>query len=168
MRSLLRIGALCGTICAVACKPAVPGVTVSDTASAAVTVDSGFTTVPESVWVALAGPTIIGFYPVGSNEEPGDDEGLATALDDFSSHLSAARDSLMAAGFTVQLRAGDTLWLRAGNVRSRFVRALDSATVGYVFADTLGRRAVVYGVRSYLDLVAYAHEFKRTGMLQPH
>ncbi len=167
MRSLLRIGVLLGAICAAACKPAAPRVATSDTASAAVTVDSGFTTVPESVWVVVRGSTLIGFHPVASNEELEADEGLATALDDFSYHIGTAMDSLLAAGFTVQYRGGDTLWIRAGSVRWRFVRPPDSATVGYVWTDTLGRRAVIFGVRSYVDLVEYAHEFKRTGMLRP-
>ena len=74
-------------------------------------------------------------------------------------------DSLLAVGFTVRYRGGDTLWMRTGNVRSRFIRAPDSATVGYVLTDTLGRHAVIYGVRTNIDLVEYAHEFKRTGGL---
>jgi hypothetical protein len=167
LRSLPRIGALLGTLCAAACKPAVPGVAVSDTASAAVTVDSGFATVPDSVWVVVSGPTLIGFHPVVTNEQLEADEGLAAALDDLSYHVGTAMDSLLAAGFMVQFRGGDTLWMRAGKVRSRFVRTPDSATVGYVFADTLGRRAAVYGVRTYVDLVAYAHEFKRAGRINP-
>mgnify|MGYP001574045505 CR=1 FL=1 len=167
MRSLLLVGALFGTICSAACKPAAPRVATPETATAAVIVDSGFATVPESVWVVVSGPTLIGFHPVVSNEQLEADEGLATALDDFSYHIGTAMDSLLAAGFTVQYRGGDTLWMRAGKVRSRFGRTPARAPVGYVFADTLGHRAVVYGVRTYLDLVEYAHEFKRTGMLKP-
>ena len=167
MRSLLLVGALFGTMCAVACQPAAPGVGGADRATAAVTLYSGFATAGDSSWVVVTGPTLIGFYPVVSNEQLEADEGLATALDDFSYHIGTAMDSLLAAGFTVQYRGGDTLWMRAGKVRSRFVRTPDSATVGYVFADTLGRRAAVYGVRTYVDLVAYAHEFKRAGRINP-
>lgn len=167
MRPLELLGALLVTLCAAACEPAVPGAATPEPAAVAVTIDSGFTTVAESAWVAVDGPTLVGFYPVVSNERLEADEGLSTALDDFSYHIGTAMDSLMAAGFTVQYRGGDTVWLRARNKRTRVVRATDSATVGYVFADALGRRAVIYGVRGYTDLVEYAHEFKRTGTLRP-
>lgn len=102
-----------------------------------------------------------------SNDSLEADAGLATTLNDLSYHIGTAMDSLMTAGFTVQYRGGDTIWLRTGNARSRVVRARDSATVGYVFADTLGRRAVLYGVRGYADLVEAAHEFKRVGVVTP-
>lgn len=75
-------------------------------------------------------------------------------------------DSLIAAGFTVQYRGGDTLWIRTASVRSRIVRSTDSSAVGYLFADSRGRRAVIFGMRDYGDLVRYAHEFKRTGTLK--
>jgi len=130
-------------------------------------VDPEFAMVPESAWVVVSGPTLIGFHPTVSNAEIETDTGLAVALDDLSYHLGAAMDSLVAAGFRVQYSSGDTVWMRAGNVRSRFVRAPDSATVGYVFTDTFGRRAVLYGVRTYIDLLEYAHEFKRTGSITP-
>ena len=65
----------------------------------------------------------------------------------------------------MQLRGGDTLWLHTGGNRARVVRAADSSTVGYQFADTLLCRVFVYGVRGNVDLVAYAHEFRRTGAL---
>ncbi len=139
------------SICAAACERA----------------DPGFATAPDSAWVAVEGPTLIAFYPVVSNEMLEADAGLATALDDLAYHLGTAMDSLMAAGFTVHYRGGDTLWLRTGSSRSRVVRARDSATVGYLFADTLGHRTAVYGVRTYLDLVEYGHEFKRAGTLTP-
>lgn len=100
-----------------------------------------------------------------SSERLEKDEGLAMILDDLSYHLGTAMDSLNAAGFRVQYRGGDTLWLRTGSDRARVVRATDSASVGYLFADTLRHRVVVYGVRSHLELVEYAREFKRTGTL---
>ena len=77
-------------------------------------VTDAFATVPDSAWIDVNGPTLIGFYPVVSNEQIEKDEGLATALDDFSFHPGTAQDSLRAAGFTVELRGGDTLWLRTG------------------------------------------------------
>ncbi len=81
--------------------------------------------------------------------------------------MGAAQDSLEAVGFTVQLRGGDTLWLRTGAQRACVVRASDSATVGYLFADTLRHRDFVYCVRDNMDLVAYAHEFKRMSTPTP-
>ncbi len=166
MRSQLFVGALFGIISSGACKPAAPRVATSETPTVAVTVDSGFAAAPDSAWVVIDGLALIGFYPVVSNERLDTDEGLSVALDDFSYHLSVAMDSLEAHGFRLQMRGGDTLWMRVGTVRSRFVRPPDSATVGYLFTDTLGRRAVVYGVRTYVDLVEYGHEFTRTGTLK--
>lgn len=63
----------------------------------------------------------------------------------------------------MQLRGGYTLWLRTGANRARVIRPADSSEVGYLFADTLLRRVFMYGVRGGFELVAYAHEFKRTG-----
>lgn len=126
--------------------------------------DSAFSAVPESVWVEVRGPTLVEFHPATSNAELEADTGLAIALDDLAYHLGTAMDSLVAAGFRVQYSSGDTVWLRTGKLRSKFVRTPDSATVGYVYTDTTLRRTVIYGVRTYLDLVAYAHEFKRRGV----
>ncbi|MES2306534.1 MAG: hypothetical protein V4558_13580 [Gemmatimonadota bacterium] len=130
---------------------------------ASTSVDSSFRNVPDSAWVAVDGPTLIAFYPVVSNDSLTADAGLATALDDLSYHIGTAMDSLIAAGFTVQYRGGDTLWLRTATRRSRVLRSTDSATVGYLFADPAGHLALVYGVRGYTDLIADAHEFSRTG-----
>jgi len=127
------------------------------------TADSEFAAVPESVWVEVRGPTLVAFYPLKSNAELEADPALAGALDDLAYHIGTAMDSLHAAGYGVEYCSGDTVWMRAGNLRSRFVRSPDSADVGYVFTDTTGRRAVIYGVRTYLDLVEYAREFKRAG-----
>lgn len=158
---------LLATTFLVACKPAAPGDATSEAATAAPVVDSGFATAPDSAGVLVKGLTLVGFYPVMSNAQIDADEGLATALDDFSYHLGTAMDSLLAAGFAMHYRGGDTLWLRTDKTASRFIRAADSATIGYLFADTLGRRAVVYGVRTYVDLIEYAREFKATGTLKP-
>ncbi len=127
--------------------------------------DSAFPGVPDSAWVELTGPAIIAFHPLASNEELEVDEGLASTLDDFAYYLGTGMDSLAATGIVVSYHAGDTVWLRAGHRGSRFIRNPDSATVGYLFADTLGRRAVVYGVRTDDDLLGYAREFIRTGQI---
>src|SRR5688500_5673920 len=63
------------------------------------TVDSGFTSVADSTWVAVNSPTLIGFYPIRTNEQLERDTDLATALDDFAYHIGTAMDSLYAAGF---------------------------------------------------------------------
>ena len=76
-------------------------------------------------------------------------------------------DSLYAAGFTVHYRGGDTLWLRTTSARWRFVRPTDSSDVGYVMTDSTRQMAPIYGVRGYVDLIEYAHEFKRTGTVRP-
>ncbi len=43
----------------------------------------------------------------------------------------------------------------------------DSADVGYVFADPLGRWRDVYGVRTASDLLRYTREFGRSGSCAP-
>ena len=129
-------------------------------------IDSGFTSVSDSEWVEIKGPTLVGFYPIRTNDQLERDADLATALDDFSYHIGTAMDSLYAAGFTVHYCGGDTLWLRSATARWRFVRPADSADVGYVMADSARNMAVMYGVRTYVDLIEYAHEFKRTGQVR--
>lgn len=128
-----------------------------------VSVDSAFPEVPDSAWIALNGPMIIAFHPLASNEELEADEDLASTLDDFAYYLGTAMDSLLAAGVRVLYHAGDTVWLRAGQRRSRFVRPADSAVVGYLFVDTSGHRSAVYGVRTSDDLLGYARAFTQTG-----
>jgi hypothetical protein len=59
------------------------------------------------------------------------------------------------------------VWLRAPAHRLRFTRAVDSADVGYVFADSLRRWQAVYGVRTTADLLRYTREFGRSGMFTP-
>lgn len=153
--------------CIAACEPpsAKPPLISAEGRSVAAggTADSGFSAVPESVWVEVRGPTLVAFYPLKSNAELEADPALAGALDNLAYHIGTAMDSLLAAGYGVEYISGDTVWMRAGSVRSRFVRSPDSAAVGYVFTDTTGRRAVIYRVLNHLDLVAYAHEFKRAG-----
>jgi hypothetical protein len=130
-------------------------------------IDSGFLSVSDSEWVDVKGPVLVGFYPVRTNEQLERDADLATALDDFAYHIGTAMDSLYAAGFTVHYRGGDTLWLRSPPARWRFVRPADSADVGYVMTDSARNMAVMYGVRTYVDLIEYAHEFKLTGQVRP-
>jgi hypothetical protein len=164
-------GVFATALSATACQAPVPdaepqGVQAPESTTAAA-LPAEFAAVPESAWVAVNGPTLVAFYPLVSNDSLEADQGLATALDDLAYHIGTAMDSLMAAGFMVQYRGGDTLWLRMPREHARVVRDADSAIVGYVFADSLGRRAMIYGVRSHLDLVEYAHEFRRTGSLRP-
>jgi hypothetical protein len=130
-------------------------------------VDSGFTTVSDSEWVDVKGPTLIGFYPIRTNQQLEKDEGLATALDDFAYHIGTAMDSLYAQGFTVHYRGGDTLWLRTPTHRWRFVRDADSADVGYLWSDSSRNMATLYGVRGYVDLIGYAREFRTTRKVRP-
>src|SRR5688572_25198155 len=137
------------------------------TVSTAPPMDSGFTSVSDSAWVDVHGLTLVGFYPIRTNDQLERDADLATALDDFSYHIGTAMDSLHAAGFTIHYRGGDTLWLRSASARWRFVRPPDSADVGYVMSDSARNMAVMYGVRTYVDLIEYAHEFKRTGQVRP-
>jgi hypothetical protein len=129
--------------------------------------DPTFMAVPDSEWVDVSGPTLIAFYPIVSDDEIERDADLATVLDDFSYHIGTAMDSLDAAGFKVHYRGGDTIWTRSGSKRSRLLRPADSASIGYVWTDTLGHQSIIYGVRTYIDLIEYAHEFRRTGRLAP-
>jgi hypothetical protein len=147
-----------------AATPAVPA-----PAESTIVIDSssGFEGVPDSAWFDVKGPVLVAFHPVVSNDSLESDEGLATALDDLAYHIGTAMDSLYAAGFTVTYQGGDTVWLRLPHERVRVLRNADSAEVGYVFADSLGRRVVLYGVRGYTDLIEYAHEFRRTGTIRP-
>jgi hypothetical protein len=136
-------------------------------ANASPVVDTGFATVAESAWVNVKGFNLIGFYPIRTNDQLEKDADLATVLDDFAYHIGTAMDSLIAEGFTVDYRGGDTLWMRTGTDRWRFVRPTDSSDVGYVFTDSLGRVTAVYGVRTYMDLIEYVHEYRRTGQIRP-
>lgn len=128
--------------------------------------NAGFDGVPDSAWIDVKGRLLVAFHPVVSNDSLEVDHGLATALDDLAYHIGAAMDSLHAAGFTVRYSSGDTVWLRLPQERLSVVRHADSAQVGYVFADSLGRRTILYGVRGYVDLIQYAREFRGTGMIR--
>lgn len=130
-------------------------------------VDAAFAAVPDSAWVNVDGLTLIGFYPITTNEKLSLDPDLATVLDDFAYHIGAAMDSLDANDVTVHYRGGDTVWLRSTTDRWQVVRSPDSSDVGYVLTDTTRNRAIIYGVRTYLDLIEYVHEFRRTGQVRP-
>jgi hypothetical protein len=133
------------------------GNTADTVLSDAAPVDSGFARSPDSAWVSVDGPTLVAFYP-GTPSDSASKE-LATALDDLSFHMSAAFDSLTAAGYAVQYRKGDTLWLRVGTGRARFIRAPERTAVGYLFANADGVQKAVYGVRTSAELLSIAREF---------
>lgn len=120
-----------------------------------------FTTVPESAWVDVQGPTVIGFFPRVSDDLLQRDRDLAELLDHLSFNLGIATDSLEAHGFRVTMRSGDTLWLRGPARKWRFVRGADSALVGFYFAVPDGRDTVYYGSGVEINLVAYADAFLR-------
>ena len=120
-----------------------------------------FTLVPDSAWISVDRPTMVGFFPVKSNAEIDADDDLATVLDDFSYHLGTAIDSLQAQGFVVTMEPGDTIWLRSSTDRWRFVRPADSAIVGYYLTAPDKRSRVIYGVRTSQDLIQFAREFRR-------
>ena len=162
-RILLAIATISATL--LACERRLEGGDAA-IASPRGNVDSGFAAVADSVWVDVKGPTLIGFHPIRTNEQLERDADLATVLDDFAYHIGTAMDSLIAAGFTVHYRGGDTVFMRSGGNRWRFVRQADSADVGYIFTDAVGRQAIAYGVRTYVDLIEYVHEFKRAGQLR--
>src|SRR5687768_1535303 len=104
-------------------------------------IDTAFATAPDSAWVNVDGLTLIGFYPIKTNEQLALDPDLATVLDDFAYHIGSAMDSLDANDVTVHYRGGDTLWLRTPKDRWQVVRAPDSSDVGYVLTDTTQNRA---------------------------
>ena len=141
--------------------------TTADTPAIVPVIDSGFAAVSDSEWVDIKGPTLIGFYPIRTNEQLEKDEGLAMALDNLSYYIGTAMDSLYAQGYTVHYRGGDTLWLRTPSKRWRFVRDTDSTEVGYVWSDTARNMVILYGVRGDVDLLEYAREFRNTGTLRP-
>lgn len=124
-----------------------------------------FAQMPDSAWIDVNGPTLVGFYPIVSNAELDADDDLATVLDDFAYHFGTASDSLQAQGYAMSMRGGDTIWLRTAARRWSVVRAADSAAVGYLFADAQARHVTIYGVRTYVDLIEYGHAFRRTGRI---
>jgi hypothetical protein len=130
-------------------------------------VEPAFLAVPDSAWVLVDGLTLVAFHPLVSNDSLEADEDLASALDDLAYHMAGVMDSLEAIGFRFAYRGGDTVWLRTGARRDRVIRHPDSADIGYVFADTAGRSAMVYGVRTSDGLLEFGHEFRLAGGIRP-
>ena len=118
-----------------------------------------FAHVPDSAWVTVTTPTIVGFFPLVTDAEIERDEDLAMALDNVAYHLGTATDSLEAQGFAVTMRAGDTLWFRNGDRRWAFARAADSSDVGYHLTAADQRSLTLYGVHTHVDLVERARSF---------
>ena len=90
-------------------------------------------------------------------EEPSED--LSAALDDFSQHLSAARDSLRAMGFRVEMQAVDSTRIVQDTLGVTFQIPKDSADIGYYFAAPGGPPMIVYGVRTSAEIVQRARDF---------
>ncbi len=126
----------------------------------AVAVDS-FSGVPDSAWIDVQGPTMVGFFRPATNAQLEQDGDLAALLDHFAYNLGIATDSLQAHGFTVTMQPGDTLWLRTTARRWRFVRDADSSTVGFYVTSVDGRQQVRYGPAAEFSLLEYADAFLR-------
>lgn len=132
----------------------------NETGSSPSAADS-FPTLAESAWVDVKMPSIIGFFPNVTKEQLRTDADLAELLDHFTFNMGIATDSLEARGFRVDMRPGDTLWLRTATARWRFVRDADSSLAGFYFVMPDGRHAVHYGTGVDISLVASATEFLR-------
>jgi hypothetical protein len=104
---------------------------------------------------------MVGFFPIVTNERLARDADLAELLDHFSFNLGMATDSLVAHGFRVTMQSGDTLWLRTTSRKWRFVRATDSAMVGFYLASPNGRPIVRYGSGTEFSLLALGDTFAR-------
>jgi len=106
----------------------------------------------------LSGPILIAFYPLGTpGEEP--DEDLGESLDDFSHHLSAARDSLRALGFTIEMQPVDSTRIVQDTLGVAFQLPRDSVDIGYYFAAPGRPPMIVYGVRTSTEIVQRARDF---------
>lgn len=155
------------TLAAVSCQsPGHDSAPIGGTA-ASPAADSSFASVPDSAWISIRGVTLIAFYPIRTNEELERDEDLATVLDDFSYHLGTAMDSLTAAGVSVHMHGGDTVWLRSDSGHWRWIRPMDSADVGYLLSDDRRRTAILYGVRTTDELIESVKEFGQLGTVAP-
>jgi Domain of unknown function (DU1801) len=138
-----------------------PAAVIAATERSPVVVADSFAGVPDSVWIDVKGPTMVGFFRPATNAELERDGGLAALLDQFAYNLGIATDSLQAHGFAVTMQAGDTLWLRTTARRWRFVRDADSSTVGFYVTSVDGRQQVRYGPAAEFSLVEYADAFLR-------
>jgi hypothetical protein len=115
--------------------------------------------VPDSMAVHVRGPTLIAFYPTVTQAQVDSNEDLATVLDDFSVHLSAGRDSLLALGFTIVDHPPGMIRVIEGAVARDIALAPDSADVGFVFVAPGRRDRVLYGVTTGADLIDAGHKF---------
>jgi hypothetical protein len=88
------------------------------------------------------------------------EEDLSEALDDFSHHLSRARDSLLALGFRVETQAVDSTRIVQDTLGVAFQLPKDSLDVGYYFAAPGGPPMIIYGVRTSTEIVQGARDFK--------
>lgn len=118
-------------------------------------------TVPDSLIIEVAQPTLIGFHPFATDSMLERDEELATVLDDFGYHLSGAMAALRDSGWMVDTRIADTLHFRFGGRYWSWIRPADSAYVGYVLTEPAGRIRALFGVATNSDLVTVADSFVR-------
>lgn len=109
--------------------------------------------------VHVRGPTLITFYPTVTQAQVDSNEDLATVLDDFSFHLSAARDSLLALGFTIIDHPPGIVRVIDGAAARDIALAPDSADVGFVFVAPGRQDRVLYGVTTGIDLIDAGHKF---------
>ena len=116
--------------------------------------------VPDSVWILVNQPVFVAFFPPVTEAQTDSDSDLNTVLDDFGWHISHATDSLKAEGFRVEIRFADTLWLREGRRKWRFVPRPDS-TPGYYLTAPRRAPVILYGVRTDDDLVEAAIRFRK-------
>ncbi len=156
-----RITRLALVLAVLGCERQEPAAAIAATDTSPVAVSDSFAGVPDSVWIDVQGPTMVGFFRPATNAELEQDGSLAALLDQFAYNLGIATDSLHAHGFTVTMAAGDTLWLRTTTRRWRFVRDADSSTVGFYVTSTDGRQEVRYGPAAEFSLVEYADAFLR-------
>ena len=120
---------------------------------------SSLAPVPDSMVVHVRGPTLVTFYPTVTQAQVDSNEDLATVLDDFSFHSSAARDSLLALGFTIVDHPPGIIRVIDGAVARDIALARDSAEVGFVFVAPGRRDRVLYGVTTSTDLIDAGHKF---------
>ncbi|MDQ3673753.1 MAG: hypothetical protein M3365_05200 [Gemmatimonadota bacterium] len=116
------------------------------------------TPVVDSTRVVLTGPTLIAFYPAALPVADTSEE-TSTVMDDFSHHLSTARDSLRAIGFRIEMRPVDSVLVRQDGRVIAFTPPKDSADIGYYFAAPGRAPVIVYGVRTNLELVQRGRAF---------
>lgn len=161
----LRYSILALTIAAGACGPRLAG-DVAQASRDSLAADTRIVAAPDSTWIRVAGPTMIAFHPVASNAQLEADGNLASVLDDLAYHVGSAMDDLTRSGIAVHYQTGDSVKLLLPGP-AIWVRASDSASVGLLFADPKGNRAVLYGVRTSSELVELAAEFARSGRVIP-